>query len=390
MMATAVQAWSPAVPQSADGRDSGAYRVARELRLQTDGPRLSGYTLGFAPDWRVGVDVTTFFRDAEFMMPYTRGYTATGFFVAPYATRRVGERAQFTLGVRLAGVAGYPGLRRWWPLVRMEYAPHDNVRLVMGSLYGTLSHGLYEPMLDRERWVYDPYEEGVQILATLPLGSTRWHTDTWLYWEELLEPWQPRQERFTLGSTHEWQLTGADGQSPFVLSLPLSFLGSHRGGQFSALDTCIQSLFNESVALRASVSTGRRSALALDVPLFFYQDVSPKKCLAFADGWGFWPHLSFDGTWVPAGGGRDWRMLLQAGYWQGNRFIAPRGSYLFQSVSWHKAEFTAPDRRMLTAKAAVENRYGDTFALGLDAELYYDMELRGLDVAFGLYMRYRP
>ena len=83
-------------------------------------------------------------------------------------------------------------------------------------------------------------------------------------------------------------------------------------------------------------------------------------------------------------------MLLQAGYWRGSHFIAPRGSYLFQSVSWHKPDFAAPDRRMLTAKAAVENRYGSTFALGLDAELYYDKELRGLDIAFGLYMRYRP
>lgn len=387
MMATAAQAWSPAASRSADICDSGAYRVARELRLQTDGPRLSGHTLGFAPDWRVGVDVTTFFRDAEFMMPYTRGYTATGFFVAPYATRAVGEQAQLTLGLRLAGVAGYPGLRRWWPLVRMEYAPHDNVRLVMGSLYGTLSHGLYEPMLDRERWIYDPYEEGVQLLATLPLGSTRWHTDTWLYWEELLEPWQPLQERFTLGSANEWVLFGADGQGVFTLSLPLSFLGSHRGGQFSALDTCIQSLFNESVALRASMATGRRSALAVDIPLFLYQDISPVKCLAYADGWGFWPHATFDGTFGRDGG---CRLQLQAGYWHGSRFIAPRGSYLFQSVSWHRTDFAAPDRRMLTAKFAIEHRLGQDFALGADAEFYYDMDQRGLDAAFGLYMRYRP
>lgn len=386
MMATG-QAWAVSSPQ--DTSDSTtAYRVQRELHMLTDAPRLSGHSLGFAPDWRVGVDVTTFFRDAEFMMPYTRGYTATGFFATPYLTRAVGERAQVTLGIQLAGVAGFSGIRSWHPLVRMEYAPHDNVRLVMGSLYGTLSHGLYEPMLDRERYIYDHYEEGVQILAALPVGGTCWHSDTWLYWEKLLEPWQPWQERFTLGSANEWVLVGADGRNPFTLSLPISFLGSHRGGQFSALDTCIQSLFNESVALRVGIATGRRGALALDVPLFLYQDVSPTPCLAYADGWGLWPQLSFDGTLASPCG--DWRMLLQAGYWRGCRYIAPRGSYLFQSVSWHKADFAEPDRQMLTALVAVENRYSDTFSMGLDAEFYYDRTLRGLDCAVGLYLRYRP
>ena len=85
-------------------------------------------------NWRVGVDVTTFFRDAEFFLPYTKGYTATGFFLNPYVKRTIGVHAQLTLGLHLAGVAGYEGIRKWQPLVRLDYQPYPNWRLVMGII----------------------------------------------------------------------------------------------------------------------------------------------------------------------------------------------------------------------------------------------------------------
>lgn len=344
-------------------------------------------------NWRVGVDVTTFFRDAEFFLPYTKGYTATGFFLNPYVKRTIGVHAQLTLGLHLAGVAGYEGIRKWQPLVRLDYQPHPNWRLVMGSLYGALTHGLFEPMLDRERYIYDHQEEGVQILGKLAFGPTQLKTDTWVHWEELLEPWQPTQERFTLGSNNDFRLLDfAIGESEFGVSVPFSFLGSHRGGQFTSLDTCIQTLFNENVGMRLYWSKQNKHSLRLDMPFFFYQDMSPTKCMAYDNGWGVWPQLSWNYA-LPNRTPRsrwfgEWQMQLQAGYWYGHQFIAPRGSYLFQSISWHDALFAVQEREMLTAKAALENHYGN-LSLGLDAEFYYDLREKGLDMAVGLYMRYK-
>lgn len=394
----------------------GLHQVQRELDLLTDPADKWSDALeqeeaysktwqckyGRQNSWLIGVDAATFLRDAEFSLPYTRGYTATGFFVTPYAKHMIWRDAQMTFGVHLAGVAGSEGIRQWKPLVRLEYNLHDNVRLVMGSLYGGLTHKLFEPMFDRERYIYDHYEEGMQILAQLPLvGWLGLTTDTWLHWEELLEPWQMTQEHFTLGSSNELLLWGRarSTQQGVILSMPFSFLGTHRGGQFSALDTCIESLFNENVGLRVNVSLERNSALALDLPVFFYQDISPRKCQAYDQGWGVWPQVSYDFQ-LPSNrhiylmddklhwrGG--WKMMLQAGYWYGYQFIAPRGSYLFQSVSWHKKDFVAPEREMVTAKVGLENHYTDAFSLGLDAEFYYDLYERAMDIAFGIYLRYR-
>lgn len=345
--------------------------------------------------WRIGVDAATFLRDAAFSLPYTRGYTATGFFVTPYAKHLIGDDAQMTFGFHLAGAAGSDGFHSWKPLVRLEYEPFENVRLVMGSLYGGLSHKLFEPMFDRERYIYDHYEEGVQLLLSRWLGGTICITsDTWLHWEELLEPWQPAQERFALGSSNQLELCSRyyGTHRALRLSLPFSFLGTHRGGQFSTLDTCIQSLFNENAGLRLDIALGLRSALAIDVPFFFYQDISPEKHQAYGNGWGFWPQASCDidfGKGQHDGCRGSWRLLAQAGYWHGHQFIAPRGSYHFQSVSWHRADFAAPERDMLTARMALENCYSRSFSLGLNAEFYYDLLVPGLDFAFGLTMRYR-
>ena len=165
------------------------------------------------------------------------------------------------------------------------------------------------------------------------------------------------------------------------------------------MDTCIESLFNENVGLRLNVSLARESAVAVDLPVFFYQDISPRKCQKYDNGWGVWPQVSCDFLLPryilidpldtrPHWRG-SWKMLLQAGYWYGNQFIAPRGSYHFQSVSWHKKDFAVPEREMITAKVGLENRYTGQFSLGLDTEFYYDLREHELDFAFGIYMRYR-
>ena len=358
-----------------------------------------------ANGWYAHLDVTTFLRDAEFSAPQTPGYTAVGFFAEPTVQRSIGTFGHATFGLHLASAAGYQGLHTWQPLVRIECTPNQNLRLVMGTLYGNLSHGLYEPMLDRERYIYAHQEEGVQLLAYIK--SLRWCTDTWLHWENLLEPWQMDQERFTLATSNvitPIAYSSQDSSFRFQASIPFSFLGSHRGGQFSALDTCIESLFTESLGLTlmfdcgshsspklGEVPAGRRS-VSISAPFFFYQDISPVKCQAYDNGYGFWPQMTVD--YRTAG----FHLLGGAGYWLGHQYIAPRGGYLFQSVSWDDPDFRQPDRRMATARIALEYAFADDFRLGADAEAYYDVTGPIMsagtpgrtDIAFGLYLRYTP
>lgn len=355
--------------------------VPHEISILCDTPSLM--TPSQNHPWQWGLDLTTFFRDAEFSSPYTRGYTATGFFLTPFVSHPIAEGSSITLGVNLNGVAGYSGIHSWHPFVRLQSQVSPHLLMVMGSLYSALSHGLYEPMFDRERYIYDHQEQGVQFLLQLPIYACTLFSDTWVYWEDLLEPWQPKQERFTLGTSN--LLTFPEiGRAQLTFSIPFSFLGSHRGGQFTALDTCIESLFNESLSLRVSCMPSHRSRLTLDLPCFLYQDISPQHKQHFSQGTGFWPHITFRLN----SANKNTTLILQGGYWHGHQYIAPRGSHLFQSVSWHRADFTDPIRSMATAKLAFQKNFNPNFALGLDAECYYHIPLSQLDMAFGLYMRY--
>lgn len=346
-------------------RQSGALPTTLEL------PLLAGDPAPLSADgWHWGAEATTFLRDAAFALPYTVGYTATGFFLDPYLQYTMKQQVRLTAGVHLAGVAGCDGLRKWQPLVRMEYLPVPEVRLVMGTLYGPLSHRMYEPMLDRERYIYDHQEEGVQ----LRVNTRRFWSDTWLHWENLLEPWQADQERFTLATSNNLRVTR-------WMSVPFCFLGSHRGGQFSALDTCIESLFNESVGVRFDWPLRQRGRIMIEIPCFWYQDISPEKWQAFDNGWAVWPQLSGEF------GLDGWKLMGSAGWWHGHQWVAPRGSYLFQSVSWRSRDLVFPDREMVTLHASAEYGPWEQFSVGVDAEGYYDLREKGFDFVFGLFMR---
>ena len=328
--------------------------------------------------WRLGLDVIALARNAEYFMPFVPGYTAIGYMTEPRIKFMIARNAQLTFGVTLTGMAGNKGFINAQPLLRMEYAPARWVRLILGTIYGSHSHELYEPMYNMERFFMSYVEEGFQIL-----NKARWiKGDTWINWENLLEPWEKEQEMLTAGTNQRIYLLNSTEQCPVEISIPLSFLGTHRGGQFTALDTCIESLFNESIGLTVNWAIQpQRQWLSIDVPYFAFQNGSPTPHTQFENGWGVYPHLTWQMKMRPG------RVLVQLGYWHGYQYIASRGGWQFQSVAWADSEFNAPDRRMLTGKVCWETIVSDIFSVGCDIELYHDIPEKETDIALGLYMR---
>ena len=330
------------------------------------------------------IDANAFLRDAEYFLPYTKGYTVAGYRLSPTLRYHINDRAAIRGGAMMTSVADVDGRFQVRPILSFDYQACKWMRLVMGTIYGSTNHLLGEPMYDRERWYYDYKEDGLQILTK----TVHWESDTWLNWEQFLEPWTAEQERFTLGSRHEFQLLKTRNSN--YLMLPLSFVGSHRGGQFSSLDTCIETLFNESLALRWETRCLDGSFIAIEAPFYFYQNMSPEgeRFTPFTNGWGLHPNLQIqDNDFFRAKNSHN-NLYLQLGYWYGDGYISPRGSYLFQSVSWHNPEFAQKIRHLCTADIAFEHEYKD-FILNLNAQFYYDPDHKALDLAFGVLMHWK-
>lgn len=337
---------------------------------------------------RLEVDATTFFRDAEYFMPFTKGYTISGFRLTPVLHYLMPSDKFFAkAGVMLTGVAGTEGLWKVEPVLTLRYVPSSRFVIQMGTLDGSDQHYLDAPMYDPERYFIDYKEDGLQLMW----AGDHWMSDTWVNWETFLEPWTADQERFTLGSNNI--LLFSLGRHE--LQIPLVFMGSHRGGQFTALDTCIETLFNEQVGLDLQLVKKEGYDGSFAFSAFFFQNQSPEPHTMFNKGWGVYPRAKV-GLSSPEGR-RSGSVTL--GYWYGDRYQSARGSWLYQSVSWHKADFSQPVRRMITGsvtfvqmgKSSTRSSAATSASwnLSLSADAYYDLDLKKTDFAIGLIMNFK-
>lgn len=332
-------------------------------------------TLTFCQSTYFNIDATTFFRDAEYFMPFTKGYTISGFRFTPSFNYSINQ-ASFRAGAMVEGIAGTDGFGKIHPVLTISYRPCDKIVINMGTLDGSLNHHLGEPLYDFERYFIDYKEDGLQVLT----HTEHWESDTWINWEKFLEPWTPSQEQFVLGSRHSLLF---QGHKRWSFQIPeLSFLGAHRGGQFTSLDTCIETLFNEAVSMSIMYGFNDNNSLGIMHYAYFFQNMSPSPHTAFERGYALYPMLKFCHQKDP------YRWVLMAGYWHGNQFLSARGSWLYQSASWHDADYRQPIRNMLTLSAIYSHRIKQDFILDFTAEGYYDLDLKAFDFSVGLLMHF--
>lgn len=323
-------------------------------------------------------DATTFFRDAEYFMPFTKGYTISGFRVTPSLDYHIGSKVKMRAGFMATGVAGTDGFRELKPVFTMSYFPNSWFSIHMGTIKGSKLYNS-EPMIDYERHFIDYQEDGLELF----INTAKYDAHTWVNWENFLEPWTPDQERFTLGSFHIFDHLDKGNR----LSLRLNFLGSHRGGQFTALDTCIETLFNEQIGVHYRFgSDDQRTHPILSADAYLFQNASPTPYTAFTQGWAVFPQVVVYHFLKPT---RTNHFLFQLGYWHGNQYQSARGSWLYQSVSWHNPTFTQPMRRMIVLGGEYTSNLSHTpFTLSLKAKAYYDLDLGDTDFVVTLLMNF--
>ncbi|MBQ9473895.1 MAG: hypothetical protein IJU81_05755 [Bacteroidales bacterium] len=323
-------------------------------------------------------------------MPFTKGYTASGFRLQPTVNYlSTDSNVTISAGVLLTGIAGVDGLWKVQPVVTIDYRPARWVELTMGTLHGSLEHKMPAPLYNPERWIYSYQENGLQIRT----ATKHWESDTWVDWEHFLEPWTPDQERFTLASRHLLTLLGdADGKC--MLQLPAAFSGSHRGGQFTTLDTCIETLMNEYAGLSLSYNACKTTTLTAEAPIFLYQNLSPTPHTHYLNGYALYPSLVMNISLPARAAGDKSRatkeLTLRLGFWQAHHYQSARGSYLYQCVSWHDPLFQTPERHMLTADIAATAKQRGGLGITLNASIYHDLDLKKTDMVIGLAMQIAP
>ena len=75
-------------------------------------------------------------------------------------------------------------------------------------------------------------------------------------------------------------------------------------------------------------------------------------------------------------------------YWDGDKFINPRGGPLFQSVSEKNPGFTEDHRQLLILSAIYNKEITKTVKLNLRMTPYYDFGEKLLEYSYEIYLRY--
>ena len=131
-----------------------------------------------------------------------KGFTITGFRLAPTLNYGINHRSRLRAGMDLTLFAGMDSLYSVRPILSLIYMPTRWLLITAGTINGGYHHDLGLPAYDPARWITNPVENGLQIETDTRL----WNSDTWLDWEHYLKPWTPDQERFTMGSRHEFSV----------------------------------------------------------------------------------------------------------------------------------------------------------------------------------------
>lgn len=356
-----------------------------------------------------------FFYDAEYGTPIAKGYTVTGFRLSPSLVYGINERAQLRVGFNATLFAGLDSLFRLRPTMTLVYKPAPWLAFVAGTLLDDNHHQLEAPVIDPARHVFNYQEDGIQIVTNTRL----WQSDTWLDWTHYLTPWTPDQELFTMGSKHKLVLLNLakenhrDGNEDssshdngcsrhLVVSLPVHFMASHRGGEMKTIDTNTVTTFNEKMGLRCEYSLRKNeksvNLFALELPLYLYHLENTE---LDHGGHAFYPSIAY--IWTRTNNNSQFRLANTLAFWHGDHYFSAYGSPLFWSANAYSVQhfpalFMNPNaeigfnisdtRNIFTYQLSIEHRFKGV-ALGLKVDVLHDVDMGDNDLVFSFFIKNR-
>ncbi len=223
-----------------------------------------------------GVQALHYFKNNEYMEAHNPGQT---FFGVQLTTGRTWylnqDQTKLNVGAMLNVPFGGINQTKVYPLIQFQHAFSNAHQLVLGSLHGNTRHQLYEPLYNYELALTQSLEYGVQYRYQ----QNRFESDLWLDWRQTAQSQISQQEIISFG----WNARLKLHNEPFKIhqiSIPMSSLVYHQGGESLSVGKPIQNKWNGSVGLRYDY----KNRLRFESIVFGSQDFSPQLQTSFKDG----------------------------------------------------------------------------------------------------------
>ena len=318
----------------------------------------------------------SFFQNDEYNDDFIEGYTLIGYSVQPSVLYNLTPKLRLKAGVHLLQYHGVSDFSELIPVYSAHLKLFKNLDLIMGALKGDVQHRMIEPVFNPENQYTRPVEQGIQFLFK---GKNVW-VDTWLDWDQFIFSDDTIPERFTYGLSMEFDLLKTT--SGFKLSLPFQFIARHTGGQIGHYSERQKTLTNSVFGLRLArdFKGGIVKGIDLDVYSLFYNDISDDIVYYYSNGNALYYTLKVD-----YGHGE-----LMLGYWDADKFMAPKGSALFHSLTSLDYIFYRKSRQMFNTKFSYQKKIAKYADLSLMFESYYDLNISKMEYSYGVHLLVTP
>ena len=202
--------------------------------------------------------------------------------------------------------------------------------------------------------------------------------DSWINWQKFINQGSPYKEQFTTGIN--FRPTLLHTKSGFEILPTLQATAFHRGGQIDIDTSNMIMVFNGAIGVEFKKAWQNAFVKQVSISAHgtFFRENTNSGYLPYKNGMGIYPTLFVSTKWLD----------VMVNYWQGNRFIAPVGTAIYQSVSQQTA-YTETHRKLLFLRLMYNHKLSDDVFLGARIEPIIDLKNKQADYSYSLYLTYK-
>lgn len=314
-----------------------------------------------------------YLRNTEYFNPIESGQTLFGYQLQPSLFIQPHARVKLKAGMWFRhDFGGQNPFTQALPTFTFSYNTNKG-QINFGTLEGALSHRLIEPLFNINHVIERPIENGLQFRQT----TEKIFFDTWLNWERFIERGVKFQEQFTAGFNFTPKVLDFKG---FQFKPSIQAIAFHRGGQIDVDTGKVVMIFNTATGMVLIKNWQHKWVKKSTVDFYIVNYIENGKT-------GYYPFDKGDGlfsNFTNTIAGIDFVIS----YWYGKNFLAPRGTYLYQSQSIDNPVYTEKNRSLLFVRLIYNKTVTDEFRLSARIEPVMDLNQQKWDLSFSVYLNY--
>ncbi len=320
-----------------------------------------------------------YLRDYEYFHEIQTGYTLFGSWHYPRISITPNKWLKLEAGVLAQKDFGENDFSKLLPIFSLQLQ-HKDLRFLFGAIEGNQTHQLAEPLMNYDRVIERPLEEGFQ----LKINKKRLQADLWLDWELRQKINAGHPEELTGGLSFSYALTKPD--KPWQVKIPLQIIIPHKGGQLDTNHSVVSTTINHAKGLWIEWNNPDKNnwlqQIRTDGYHIGYSHSQDSKLYFYNKGNGWLANFYLRSKW---------NISFLTSYWKGQHYIAPQGGKLYQSISSisGRGNYTEPERKLLFLNLLYEKEMFPGFFIDFRYTPYIDLQKDFMEHSFLLLFSYR-